>query len=154
LNAPEPIHLHVRADQYQTKVLTLVIQRVVPIDGSARSAIAAALHEYASDLEAGTAGNGVFERHVNAGCRIEAIASVPPCEGSEAREDVVAADGIGALTERIQHARELAGFLAGGESDNEIGAALGYTREQAADALRDKLDETLAALPTTGDDTP
>jgi hypothetical protein len=138
---------HDAVAQYETHTLTLVIQRVATRAEDVRADFAKALLEYARDLDEGTAGNGVFERHVNAGCRIEAIKSVPPCAGAEAREDVVAADGMGALSERIHHARELAGFLAGGESDNEIGAALGYTRDQAASALRDKLDETLAALP-------
>lgn len=133
---------------YQTHTLTLVVQRVSTGSREAsRHQMAAALIEYACDLARWTAGNGVFERHQNHGCRIEAIASLPPVPGGEAREDVVAADGIGALRARIADARELAEFLAGGENDNEVAAALGYTQEQAAKAIREKLDETIAALP-------
>jgi len=146
-DAEKPATIHVHVNKFVTRTLTIVVQKVVNEGEAARPAMAAALREYADDLDKGHAGNGVFERHVNAGCRIEAIASIPAFEGSEAREDVVDHTALGALVERVQHARDLAGFLAGGESDNEIGAALGYTREQAADALRSKLDETLAALP-------
>ena len=134
--------------QYQTHTLTLVVQRVSSGSReSCRHQMAAALIEYACDLARWNAGNGVFERHHNHGCRIEAIGSLPPVAGAEAREDVVAADGIGALRARIADARELAEFLSGGENDNEVAAALGYTREQAAAAIREKLDETMAALP-------
>jgi len=131
----------------RTVTLTLVVQRIAQESDDAKLAMAAALLEYATDLLDGTAGNGVFERHVNNGCRIEAIRSLPPIEGGEAREDVVAADGIGALRERLLGVQELATYLPGGENDNAVAARLGYSREQAAEALRAKLDETLAALP-------
>lgn len=140
-----------RAAQHaHTRTLVLVIQRVVEGDEPFSGRIADALEEYARDTRAGHAGNGVFERHVNAGCRIEAIASLPPVVGGEAREDIVSADGIGALAHRLRDAQELATYLPGGNNANEVAAALGYTPEQAADALRAKIEEALAALPEEG----
>lgn len=130
-----------------TRTLVLVIQRVVAGDEPFAKRVADALEEYLRDLRLGHAGNGVFERHVNAGCRIEAIASIPPVLGSEAREDVVAANGIGALAHRLRDMHELATYLPGGENAHEIAAALGYTPEQASEAIRVKVAEALAALP-------
>lgn len=133
----------------RTHCLTLVVQRVSNAD-DVRREFARALIEYARDLRRGHAGNGVFERHINGGCRIEAIASLPPVLGGEAREDIVAADGFGALAQRVRDVEELATYLPGGENATEIGAALGYTAEQAAAAVRAKIAEIVAALPEEG----
>lgn len=130
-----------------THTMTLVLQRIAPAGAMVNLDMARALIEYALDLADGAAGSSTFERHVNQGCRIEAIRSLPPLLGGESREDIVAADGIGALAARIADLRELAAYLPGGDRDDAIAAALGFDHAQAAAAIRDKLREIDAALP-------
>lgn len=132
----------------RTRSLTLVVQRVCLGDEVFSRAVAFALIEYALDCLNGTGGNGQFERHVTANrCRIEAIASIYPEPGEEAREGIAADDGVGALRDRLEQARLMADFLAGGEGSGEVTTALGYSPEEAASELREKLDEALEALP-------
>lgn len=134
--------------ELETRTLTLVIQRVAPVDEPFTKAVALALLEYAADCLNGTGGNGQFERHVTANrCRIEAIASVPAILGQEAKEGLVGtADASDALRDRLDVALEIANYLPGGEHEGDIASAMGYDPKTAADELRQKLQEARDAL--------
>lgn len=80
-------------------------------------------------------------------CRIEAIASIAPVPGDEAREGLAASDALGALRDRLELALEMANYLPGGDGAGEMTTALGYSPEKAAAELREKLTEALEALP-------
>ena len=131
-----------------TRTLTLVLQAVVIGDDRFDKRSGIALLEYALDVLLGTGGNGQFERHVTANnCRIEAIASIAPIPGDEAREGLSAIDGAGALRARLETALGLIDYLPGQDGAGEITSALGYTPEIAAQDLREKIQEALDALP-------
>lgn len=133
--------------QHHTRTLTLVVQAVVAGDAPVAKRMAVALLDYALDVINGTGGNSQFERHVTANdCRIECIASIAPVPGDEAREYLTPGTGEAALRDRLVLARQMVDYLPGGESCNELSAALGYTPEKAASELRDKLDEALEGL--------
>lgn len=131
-----------------TRTLTLVVQAVVFGDDGFSHRAGLALLEYALDTLNGTGGNGQFERHITAnGCRIEAIASIAPIPGEEAREGLAASDATGALRDRLNTAMGIIDFLPGQADSGEITSALGYTPEVAAQELREKIQEALDALP-------
>lgn len=132
---------------HQTRTLTLVVQAVVGNDEPVAKRMGVALLDYAIDTINGTGGNSQFERHVTAnGCRIEAIASIAPIPGDEAREYLTPGTGEQALRDRIETALHMLEYLPGGDSCNELAAAMGYTPEKAAAELREKLTEALEAL--------
>lgn len=141
-----------RFPNVHTRSLTLVLQAVMFGDDEFSKRSALALLEYALDVLLGTGGNGQFERHVTAnGCRIEAIASIAPIPGDEAREGLVAIDAAGALRDRLQTALGIVDFLQGQDGAGAITSALGYTPEDAAQDLREKIQEALDALPVERD---
>ena len=134
-----------------TRSLTVVVQAIMFGDDNFSRRAGLALLEYALDVLLGTGGNGQFERHVTANdCRIEAIASIAPIPGDEAREGLAPTDGVGALRERLLTALGIVDFLPGQEGTGEITSALGYTPEVAAQEIREKLQEALDALPVEG----
>lgn len=131
----------------ETRTLTLVVQRVGEAGEPVAREMALALLEYAVDCLNGTGGNGQFERHITAnGCRIEAIASVPPAPGAARREGLAGVDAADALRDRLQTALEMTAYLPGGEYAGEVAAAIGYDPETAARELREKIGEALEAL--------
>lgn len=131
-----------------TRSLTIVLQAVMFGDDHFSKRAAIALLEYSLDCLLGMGGNGQFERHITANnCRIEAIASIAPIPGDEAREGLSAVDGAGALRARLETALGIVDFLPGQDSAGEITSALGYTPEVAAQELREKIKEALDALP-------
>ena len=131
-----------------TRTLTLVVQAVSIGDAPFSRRAGIGLLEYALDVLIGTGGNGQFERHITAnGCRIEAIASIAPIPGEEAREGLAATDATGALRDRLETALGILDYLPGQEMAGEITSALGYTPEVAAQELREKIREALDALP-------
>lgn len=130
-----------------TRAVTLVVQRVCGAGDQFQREVALALLEYAADVLCGTGGNGQFERHVTANrCRIEAIGSIAPEPGAEAREGLAPIDGAGALRVRLQDAIDMLEFLPGGENAGEVATALGYSPEVASAEVRAKLTEALEAL--------
>lgn len=134
-------------DDLHTRSLTLVIQRVCRGDENFSNQVAFALLEYAADSVLGEAGNGQFERHVTRNrCRIEAIASIAPIPGDEAREGLVAADADGALRDRLLVALDMVEFLIGGEKAGSIATHLGYAPEEAAREVKKQLTEAYEAL--------
>jgi hypothetical protein len=133
--------------EVHTRTLTLVIQAVVRGDESFNKRIGIALLDYALATINGTGGNSQFERHVTANnCRIEAIASIAPIPGDEAREGLVSGDATQALRDRLEVALEMTRYLPGGDATGEITSALGYSPEKAASELRDQITEALEAL--------
>lgn len=136
-----------------TRSVTLVVQRVCSGDEPFTREVALALLEYAADCLNGTGGNGQFERHVTANrCRIEAIASIAPVPGDEAREGLATPDA--ALADRLQLALSMCDYLPGQPNSGEVTSALGYSPETAAAELRAKLTEALEGLGISYEDAP
>lgn len=136
--------------ELHTRTLTLVVQRVCDGDEIFNRQVAFALLEYAADVLNGEGGNGQFERHVTLNrCRIEAIASVAPIPGDEAREGLVSGTGTAALRDRLQTAIGISDYLIGADKAGEVATHLGYTPEDAARDLKAKLTEALEALGAT-----
>ena len=145
--------LIVAEGELHTRSVTLVIQRVCADGEQFSQHVALALLEYAADCLNGTGGNGQFERHVTANrCRIEAVASIAPVRGEEAREGLTTPDS--ALRDRLQLALEMTDFLPGGSAATDVASAIGYSPEVAAAEIRAKLMEALEALGITHEDTP
>lgn len=134
--------------EYETRTLTLVLQAVLPVGNRAAPVFAVALQEYAADVLRGEGGVGQFERHITANkVRIEAIASIAPDPREVRREGLAPTDAIAAAVQRLETAREMADYLAGGESTGQVADLAGMTPEQAATDVRELLDEVIQALP-------
>jgi hypothetical protein len=130
-----------------TRTLTLVVQAVMVGEEQFTRRVGLALLEYALDCLNGTGGNGQFERHVTANdCRIEAIASIAPVPGDEAREGLATGIGDGALVDRLQLALAMTDYLPGGAKAGDLATAMGYSPETARAEIRAKVIEQLEAL--------